>query len=246
MVLLHSAGLDLTYWEPQIAALRSTRRVIAVDLPGHGRSPATPDDMQIDAVSDAVADAVQTVAADPVDLVGLSVGGLVAQTIAVRRPAMVRTLTLIDTGARFSDGARRSMYARAATLRQEGMDAILEGLFGHWFLEDTVRERPELIDRATKTLLYDDVAVHAALWEMIADFNGLDRLEQITAPTLVLVGEHDTSSPVAASEELQQGIAGACLSVIPNAAHLSPVERPAEVASQLLDFLTSHMTEVSA
>lgn len=239
VVLLHSAGLDLTYWDPQIAALRECHDVVAVDLPGHGRSPARAADITIDTVTHAVAVAVAALATGPVNLVGLSVGGLVAQAVALDHPQLVSSVTLIDTAARFGPAAQTAMRARAETTRNEGMGAILDGLFAHWFEPETRRARPDLIDRATKTLLQQDPHVHAGLWEMISSFDVLDRLREVLVPALVLVGEHDSSSPVSSSEELAANLPRAVMHVVSNAAHLSPIERPHAVTRQLAAFLES-------
>ncbi len=239
VVLLHSAGLDLTYWDAQISGLGREHDVVAVDLPGHGASAASADAITIDQVAGSVASAIAALATGPVTLVGLSVGGLVAQHIALTAPALVGGLALLDTAARFATAGQSAMRSRAARVRQEGMSVILEELFDHWFLPVTRERRPDLVDRATKTLLADDVNVHAALWELIADFDVFSRLGEITVPTLVLVGEHDSSSPISSAMQLRGGIRSAQLQIIPEAAHLSPIEQPAAVTGHLSAFLHS-------
>lgn len=239
IVLLHSAGLDLTYWDAQIAALSRNHDVIAVDLPGHGLSEAEAESITMPQVARAVSSTIASLGAGPVHLVGLSVGGLIAQELAITEPDLIRSLTLIDTAARFAPAGQAAMKARADLVREQGVPAILDALFGHWFLAETCERRPDLVDRATKTLVHDDTAVHAALWEMIANFDAVDRLGSITAETLVLVGRYDSSSPISSSEELRDGIAHAHLQVIENAAHLSPIEQPDDVTSRLEAFLQS-------
>lgn len=239
VVLLHSAGLDLTYWDAQIAGLGRDHDVIAFDLPGHGFSVAQRYSITTAEMSEAVSAAIASLDCGPVNLVGLSVGGLLAQQIALTNPELVRSLALLDTAARFSPTGQSAMRRRAAVLREQGMAAILDGLLGHWFLPETRERRPDLVDRATKTLMNDDVNVQAALWEMIADFDALNRLGSIDIPTLVLVGEHDSSSPISSAEDLRDGITGARMRVIDGAAHLSPIEQPAAVAGHLGAFLNT-------
>ncbi|OLR92795.1 hypothetical protein BJP25_19390 [Actinokineospora bangkokensis] len=238
VVLVHSAGLDLTYWDHQVAALGQDHDVVAFDLPGHGATPADPGDWAGDAVARVVLDVLRGLGG-PVHLVGLSLGGMLAQLVAVAAPELVASLTLLDTAARFSDAGRAAMRARAATARAEGMPAVLDGLLGHWFTADTRRRRPDLVDRAVKTLLTSDPLVHAAVWDMIAGFDRASDLPAITCPTLVVVGEHDSSSPLSAARELRDGIPGAQLRVVPGAAHLSPLEKPAVVHAHLAAFLAS-------
>ena len=237
VVLLHSAGLDLTYWDTQIDALRRGYDVIALDLPGHGCSPGQPQDITIGHVTDVIATVIAGLNNGPVHLIGLSVGGLIAQAVTLAHPGLERSLTLIDTAAHFPAAGQAAMRARAATARRDGMTAVLPGLLGHWFLPGTLTQRPHLADRATKTLLHDDPDVHAALWEMIAAFDATGQLAAVTAPALVVVGEHDTSSPIASARQLRDLIPHAQLQIIPRAAHLSPIESPAAVAGHLHAFL---------
>ncbi len=239
VVLLHSAGLDLTYWDQQIADLSRRHDVIALDLPGHGRSITEPEFITNTQMSAAVTTALDALQCGPVHLVGLSVGGLIAQQIALTDPQLITSLALLDTAARFGPDGQASMRSRAAVLREHGMEAILDGLFGHWLLPETRERRPDLIDRATKTLLHDDAGVQAALWETIADFDDADRLGSIAVPTLVLVGEHDSSSPVSSARELCAGIRHAQMQVIADAAHLTPIEQPTLVTGHLDAFVHS-------
>jgi len=242
VVLLHSAGLDLTYWDQQIADLSRRHDVIALDLPGHGRSITQPESITITQMSAAVITALDALQCGPVHLVGLSVGGLIAQQIALTDPQLITSLALLDTAARFAPDGQASMRKRAAVVREHGMEAILDGLFGHWLLPGTRQRRPDLIDRATKTLVRDDAGVQAALWETIADFDDADRLGSIAVPTLVLVGEHDSSSPVSSARELCAGIQHAQMRVIADAAHLTPIEQPTIVTGHLDAFVRSLST----
>ncbi|MCV7420585.1 alpha/beta fold hydrolase [Mycobacterium yunnanensis] len=237
VVLLHSAGLDLTYWDAQIAALGDEFDVIAFDLPGHGASIAPATAITIEQISKSTSTAIAELGVGPVALVGLSVGGLIAQHVALAAPGLVDSLALLDTAARFAPEGQSAMRQRATALREEGMSAILGGLFEHWFLPETRDRRPDIVDRAEKTLMNNDVGVQAALWEMIAAFDSCATLGAIDVPTLVLVGEHDSSSPVSSAEELRGGIPNARMAIIEQAAHLSPIEQPAAVTGHLAAFL---------
>jgi 3-oxoadipate enol-lactonase len=241
VVLLHSAGLDLTYWDAQLDALRRAHDVVALDLPGHGRSHGQAAEITIKTMSAAIAAAIADLETGPVHLVGLSVGGLIAQSITLDRPQLVRSLVLIDTAARFSPVGQATMRERADTARGDGMAAVLPGLFNHWFMPGTLAQRPHLVDRATKTLLHDDPDVHAALWEMIAAFDVADRLTALTVPTLVLVGEHDSSSPISCAQHLRDAIPHARLQIVPDTAHLSPIESP-DVVTNHIDAFLNEMT----
>ena len=176
VVLIHPVGLDLTYWGDQIEALRSRYDVIALDLPGHGRSPGRPEDVTFAGFASAIAALVGQQAAAPVHVVGLSVGGMIAQTLALVHPALVRSLTLIATAATFSPEGRTVIGRRAETIQAGGMQAIIAPFLERWLTPETRAERPDLIDRITKTLLGDDPAIQAAMWTMVAGLDVLGRL----------------------------------------------------------------------
>jgi len=104
-------------------------------------------------------------------------------------------------------------------------------------MPETVARRPDLIDRVSKTLLADDPLVHAAMWDMISALDLVSQLHRISCPTLILVGEHDPSSPPAAARVLQENIQEAEMYVIPGASHMAPLEKPGMINGYLQAFL---------
>ena len=240
VVLVHPVGLDLTYWGEQIEALCGEHDVIAYDLPGHGSSPGSPADWTLDQASDTLAQVVRSVGSAGAHLVGLSVGGMISQAMTLAQPGLVRSLTLIDTAAAFTDEGRAGMRVRARMARDGGMRAVLPSTLQRWFTDATMSRRPDLIDRVTKTLLADDPLVHAAMWDMISALDLVTQLHRIVCPTLILVGEHDPSSPPSAARVLQQNIAGAEIHIIQDASHMAPLEKPEAINSHLLEFLCRH------
>ncbi|QMU76740.1 alpha/beta fold hydrolase [Streptacidiphilus sp. PB12-B1b] len=237
VVLLHPAGLDLGYWDRHIAALRPAYDVVALDLPGHGGSPGGPRDWPLERVTATVAAFLRGLGIPAAHVVGISVGGMIAQSLALAEPELVRSLVLIGTAASFSEEGRAAIRDRARQARTEGMEAMLPATFARWFTSQALTDRPELIDRATTTLLADDPQVHAAVWDMVAELDLAPRLGRIACPTLVLVGESDPSTPLAAARELTDGITGARLHTLPDASHLAPLERPELTIAHLLPFL---------
>jgi 3-oxoadipate enol-lactonase len=240
VVLVHAVGVDLTYWGDQIEMLQASYDVVAYDLPGHGGS-AKP------AKGFGFADAVATLSkvitdanAGPAHIVGLSVGGMIAQNLALARPDLIRSLGLVDTISTFPDTVRAALRDRAKLTRSEGMGAILKQTLERWFTEDFAKRRPDVIDRITKTLLADDPEIHAGMWEMIATLDTAPRLPGLDKPALVVVGEHDPTTPVAASRAIAERIPGAVLHIVPNASHMAPLEKPALVNDILQGFLAAH------
>lgn len=237
VVLLHPVGLDLSYWDRQIEALYPEYDVVAFDLPGHGRTPGTSADWTLDRAAACVASLIRRLDSGPVHLVGLSVGGMIAQALTLKRPDLVRSLTLIDTAAAFAEAGRSAMRDRAGMARRGGMRAVLQTTLERWFTSETTLYRPDLIDRVTKTVLANDPVVHAAMWDMIAELDLVSELRRIACPTLILVGEFDPSSPPAAARVMQAKIKGAEMHMIIGASHMAPLERPGEINAHLTRFL---------
>lgn len=236
VILVHPVGLDLTYWDTQIEALRPVYDVIAFDLPGHGLSPGRPEDLRFSHLADVTAELIAASSVGPAHVVGISVGGMVAQTLALAHPQLVRSLTLIATAPTFSEAGRAALRARADAIRNGGMNAVLTPSIERWFTSATVAHRPHLIDRITKTLLRDDPEIQAAMWAMIAELDVLDRLGEMRCPTRVLVGDRDTSTPPAVSELLAGRIVDATMRILPNASHLIHLEIPEAINTELLAF----------
>jgi 3-oxoadipate enol-lactonase len=238
VVLVHAVGMDLTYWERQIEALEPAHDVVAFDLRGHGSSSRC-SGYGFDALAGDLAAVIAQADNGPAHIVGLSVGGMIAQTLAVAQPELVRSLSLVDTVSTFADPVRTALRARAQTVRFAGMGAILQPTLERWFTPEFAARRPEIIDRVGKTLLVADKDVHAAMWETIATLDVAPRLGALRMPTLVLVGEKDPTTPPAASQAIADSISQARLSVLHGVSHISPVEAPDAVNAHLIRFLTS-------
>ena len=240
VILLHPVGLDLTYWGLQIDALCDHYDVVAFDLPGQGKSPGTPADWSISQAVSVLRQVVESTGSPTAHIVGLSVGGIIAQAFAVAHSDAVCSLTLISTAPTFSEEGRGAMRKRAANVRAGGMQAVLRECLERWFTSVTVSRRPDLIDRVTKTLLADDPEVHGAMWDMISAFEIVADLHRIDAPTLILTGELDRSSPPSSARVLHEGITHSELHILPSFSHMLPLEAPTIVN----DHLTRLLAEV--
>lgn len=152
---------------------------------------------------------------------------------------MGRRLTLIDTAATFTDGARAAMRATGAAARDLGMPSVIEPMIAPWFTAAAVARRPDLMDRVRKTRLADDPQVHGAMWDLIASFDDLHDLPSLTCPTLVMVGDQDETTPAATAASLRDAVKGARLRIVANAAHLATIDQPKIDNRHLLSFLAT-------
>ena len=188
ILLLHALGFDLTYWGRQMADLGSDHDVVAIDLPGHGPSRRAGKIPSFQGMADSVAAVVNDLGAGPAHLVGISFGGMVAQTVAVARPDAVRSLTLVATSCTFPDVVRQALTARARSVREGGMAGIVPLHLERWFPQPFRAARPDLMDRIARTLLPQDPEFHAALWDVVAKLDVGQRLPSVSCPALVVAG----------------------------------------------------------
>lgn len=226
-LLVHGFPLDLRMWLDVLhGPLLQRRTLCAVDLRGHGDSPFQGDAVHtMERFADDLAAVVRALGDEPVDLAGLSMGGYVAFAFAARHPELLRSLVLTNTRASAdNDAQRQGRDASIAQVVERGRGAVVEAML------------PKLLASGADALLQARVRtmIEATPTEtIVADQRGLQRradwrdaLSTITAPTLVIAGEHDQLTPVADAEVMAAGIPGARLEVIADTAHMSPMERP--------------------
>lgn len=235
VLLGSSLGTDLHMWDPQVDVLSRRWKIVAFDTRGHGGSPSGPgagEPTSVDDLADDVLALADRLGLDTFAYCGLSLGGAIGQVLAARVPDRVRALVLCCTSARFCEGAG-AWHERAARVRAEGMSWLVEPSRERWFTPGFSERQPTEADRLLSMLARTPSEGYAACCDALAAFDGRPLLSQITAPTLVVAGEHDPSTPVAMAEELAAGIKDADLLVVPHAAHLASAERPDEVTAAI-------------
>lgn len=236
LVLGSSVGSTRTMWEPQVAVLSRTFRVVRYDHRGHGGSrpaapPASIDDLGGDVV--ALLDHLGVARAS---LGGLSLGGMVAMWVAAHHPERVDRLALVCTAALL--GPRELWLQRAAAVRTSGMASITDAVLARWFTADWTAHHPDRVARLRAEFEAVEPDAYAGCCEAIADMDLREDLGAVRAPTLVLAGEDDPATPPALAEEIANRVPGARLAVVPQAAHLGNVEQPAAFTALLLAHLT--------
>jgi len=226
IMFLHALGLDLTWWDHQIAKFGRDHDVVAFDLPGHGLSGHLEGRPTFDGMARTVMGVLAHVNAGPVHLVGISFGGMVAQTMAIARPDLVRSLTLVATSCTFPEAIRQVVRERGQVARTGGMATIAPLHLERWFPSAFRTQRPDVLDRAAKLLLQQDPELHASLWDIVAAVDVEQRLSALTCPTMVVTGGEDMSASAAAGQLIVNQIAGATLQVVADCGHFPPVETP--------------------
>jgi 3-oxoadipate enol-lactonase len=233
LVLLHSIGCDHAMWAPQAAALRGWR-TIRPDIRGHGRSDAPAGDYALERLAEDVADTLAALGVRNAVICGLSLGGLVAQAVALRAPSAVRGLVLANTAARI--GTAEAWADRAALVRAQGLDAIADMAMARFFSEDFRARRADVVDGFRAGLLATSAGGYAGCCAALRDADLRGDVGRIAAPTLVIGGTLDVSTPPEQTRALAAAIPGARHLEL-DAAHLSNVERPEAFAAALVQHL---------
>lgn len=235
LVLLHPLGVDHRFWDPVVAALPDgTRDVIAPDLLGHGSAPLPPDGATVEDFADAVEKDLAV--HDRVHLVGVSLGGLVAQVLAARRPDLVDRLVVADSVAVYPDAMQTMWRERAATVRRDGLASVVEPMEALWFSEAFRRDRAATVAEVRRTLLAGDPEGYARTCEALAVADTRDLAASIKAKVLVACGEDDALPFRVATEWFTSTLPGTTMTWLPGG-HATAYENPREFADVLAGFL---------
>ncbi|MBB4012659.1 3-oxoadipate enol-lactonase [Niveibacterium umoris] len=237
MTLLHALGADQSIWDAQAEALAQRFTVLRPDLRGHGRSGVTPGAYSLPQLAADIVAIWDALRVERSHVVGISLGGFIAQHLALDWPARVDRLVLADTSSGYPPEAAAMWPERIAKVEAEGTSPLVPATLERWFTGDYRMRHRERVMRIGRVIETTSAAGYAGCCQAIAGLATTERLGEIAAPTLVLVGEHDVGTPVSMSRVLADGIPGAELRVIENAAHLSNVEQPAVFSRLLFDFL---------
>jgi len=173
----------------------------------------------------------------PVVWVGLSMGGMVGQGLAVRYPELVKALVLANTSSQYPEAGRAVFAQRVSTVQNGGMAAIVDSVMERYFSAAFRAAQPEVVAVYRGTVLRSDPVGYAATCPAVGNVDWLERLRGVSCPTLILAGALDVGAPVSMSQAMADRIPGARLVVLDHASHLSVVEEPVLFAQHLRDFL---------
>ncbi len=239
VVLSHSLSSSLLMWDPQMDALNPYFRVLRYDIRGHGGSDAPSGAYTLELLAEDVVQLLDALDIDRVHFVGLSLGGMIGQRLAVNDSHRLKSLTLCDTAAIIPTEAQPLWQERMDKARKEGMKALLDQTMERWFTPSFLKQNFKMLAQVREQLLATPVSGYIGCGEAIRKLNYLERLSKIRIPTLIMVGEDDPGTPVSASEAMQKRISNSKLVILPSARHLSNVEQAEAFNAALLKFLRS-------
>lgn len=237
VALVNSLGTDHTMWDPQIPALAPGYRVLRYDARGHGRSSAPNGPYSMDLLVDDLLGLLGAIGARRAHVVGLSLGGLTAMEAALRKAPVLASIVACDCRADMPAEAARGIEERNRLIREQGTQAIADAMVQRWFTPATLAANPAYLDRVRAMLRATSVEGFTGCAEAIKESDLRGRIKSIRLPALFVVGTEDAALPVPLMAEMQSEVPGAEMATIPDAGHLSNMERPEAFNAALLGFL---------
>lgn len=237
VALVHALACDLSLWDEQVASLAQHFSVLRFDARGHGGSGAPAGAYTLEQMAGDAIGLLDALGIERTHLVGLSMGGMIAQHVALQAPRRLRSLVLCSTTSRYPPEAMAVWQERIRAVSEQGVEPQVEPTLARWFTEAYRRSHPEVMARIGALIRATPAAGYLGCCHAIPRIDTTARLRDIDVPTLVLVGDQDAGTPPSMARAIHEAIAGSRLETIPGASHLANVERAGIFNRILLEFL---------
>lgn len=234
LVMSNSLGTDHAMWDSQMPALLQRFRVLRYDTRGHGKSSVPKAPYLVERLGKDVIALMDDLDIPKAMFCGLSMGGMTGMWLGVHASDRFSKLVLCNTAAKI--GTPEVWNDRIATVRKSGMAAITPGGIQRWLTGSFIKANPEVVEKVSAMLLSTDPEGYCLACGAVRDMDQRESVAAIRAPTLVIAGTYDVSTPAADGEVLADMIPGARYVELP-AAHLSNVEVVADFTKELTGFL---------
>ncbi|OPA85677.1 alpha/beta hydrolase [Pseudomonas fluorescens] len=242
LVCIHGVGSSLEAWAEVVQGLKDDFTVLTFDLRGHGQSSRTPGRYEIDHLVGEALALAEHVGFNRFDLAGFSLGGLIAQRLALTHPDRVRRLVLLSTVAGRTADERERVNARLVALQAGEPVAHYEASLARWLTEAFQAQNPQAVLRLRQLNAANDPGCYAAAYRVLAESDFGEQLGQIRCPTLIATGADDLGSNPRMAAFMHAQIQGSSLHILPGLRHCILIEAPQQVAALIRDFLTDSET----
>lgn len=236
LLLIHGVGARLDNWDGAAAVLARNFKVVRYDLRGHGQSSKVPGPYSLDLFADDAAALLDHLGIARAHIAGHSLGGMIAVTLGVRHPLRVDRLAVLSAAAGRTDEERRKVMERIALIAGGIPGDHFKNSLARWFTDEFRAANPELMEQYAARNRENDPACYAAAYTVLATGEVGPDLPRVTAPTLVVTGEHDLGSNPRMSRFIHDGIAGSTLRILPKLRHSILIEAPRTVAGLIEPF----------
>jgi 3-oxoadipate enol-lactonase len=240
IVLSHALGCDQSMWDALANDLAAQHRVICFDHRGHGDSDAPPGPYTLADMADDAHALLREVSGEPVIWIGLSLGGMIGQELALRHPEIVSALVIAHSSSGYTAAEREPWQQRIDMVTAQGLEAIADKTMQRWFTEGFRQTHAATVARWRRRVVSTPVAGYLGACHAVMNLDTTPRLSTLHLPTLVIGGSEDTSTPPDMSRTMAAAIPGADLVVLTGVAHLGALEQPdafAELVHRFIDRL---------
>jgi len=230
---------DLTMWDGQASALERDFKVLRYDLRGHGGSETTPGDYSIALLVSDLKALLDSQGVQKTSLVGLGLGGAIAQAFAIEHPERVERLMPCCCRARMVPDFAAMWHKLRDAVRQNGLESIVEPTVQRWFSEDFKAAHPEVLEKIRKMIRGTTLEGYLGVTAAFLGLDVEDRLPEIKSPTLYVSGAEDKlGGPPELMKKLSEKVRDAKHVSVPGAAHIANIQNPEGFNRVLKEFLT--------
>ena len=236
VMLSNSLASDFTMWKFQVPALvEAGYRVLRYDSRGHGHSAVPEGPYSIEMLTADAVSLMDGLGLDKVHFCGLSKGGMIGQMLGTLYGDRLISLTLSSTAAYMAP--KEIWDERIETVRKGGMAVVADATIDRWFTKSGQTNLASTVEKVKRVILNTPVEGFCACCAAIRDMDQRETIRDIITPTLVIVGENDSGTPVSAAKHIHKRITSSLLTVIPDAAHFVHVEQSSIFNQALLEFI---------
>lgn len=234
LMFSNSLGTTQEMWAGQVQALAEHFSILRYDTRGHGGSVVTSGAYRITDLADDALAIMDALELPRVDFCGLSMGGMIGLTLAMRAPSRIRRLIVANSAPHIAPV--QMWNDRIAAVRQNGMSAIGDSVAQRWFTADFIHREPDTIEAVKRMIVETPLEGYVSCCEAVRDFDVRDNMGSIALPVLVIAGDADPATPAHLTHQIAHAIKGSRFELLP-AAHLSNIECASGFNRALTDFL---------
>lgn len=242
IIFIHGVGLDHTMYKHQIDYFSKKYKVIAYDMLGHGESEKPEGDYQLIHYVNQLFSLVSEFKMKKVNIVGFSMGAMVAQMFAIKYPDKVKTLTLLNAVAKRNTEQQQQILQRVEKVKKNGHYSTIDEAISRWFTDDFASKNPSVLKEVKSVLLKNPSDIYLKSYSIFAVSDQMLWLElkKIEAPTLIITGERDIGSTPKMALAIGEEIENSNVIIFPNVRHMLPIEMKNELNKSLFDFLSEY------
>jgi 3-oxoadipate enol-lactonase len=234
LAMSHSLACDSRMWDEQVAALSKRFRVLRFDTRGHGQTEVTSGPYTLDMLADDAAGLLAALEVREAHWIGISMGAMIGQTLALKKGGLLKSLVLADTTSRNPPEVWPTWKERIDAAESKGMEALVEPTLARWFTPAYIKERPDRVKPIADMIRATPVAGYVGCCHALPRINLTERLGEIKVPVLAITGTEDASA--ASTKTIHENIPGSEFVPIPSASHIANIEQPEAFNNALARF----------